>query len=83
MNDVSKLKKPSWKTKRFWLNLIVLACASIDMFTGYIRELLPGKEGAAILMLIGGANLFFQIRYSKRFNSAVEKGDIILPEDQT
>lgn len=79
---VSRIVKPIWKTKRFWMNATVGIFAMIDYSTGIVRELLPGKEGAVVLLVVGFLNVMFQTRSNRRVRRAVDDGDIIVREDR-
>lgn len=78
---MAKLIKPIYTTKRFWLNLTLGSLAMLDYSTGAIRELLPGREGAVLLILIGFLNVFFQVRVNRRVRRAVDEGRISVNED--
>lgn len=79
---IKRLVKPLWKTKRFWMNAIVGIFAMIDYSTGIVRELLPGKEGAVVLLVVGFLNVFFQTRNNRRVRRAVDDGDIVMRDDR-
>ena len=82
LSNIQRITKPIWKTKRFWINATVGIFAMIDYSTGIVRELLPGKEGAIVLLVVGFLNVFFQGRNVRRVRSVVNDNDIITRDDR-
>ena len=81
-NDLQKVMAPIWKTKRFWLNLITLIASSADLYGGYIRELLPGKDGAAVMMLLSFTNMYLITTNAKRLKRVMDSGEITITEKE-
>jgi len=82
LSNIQRITKPIWKSKRFWINSTVGIFAMIDYSTGIVRELLPGKEGAVVLLVVGFLNVFFQGRNVRRVRSVVNDNDIITRDDR-
>ncbi len=81
--DLQRVLTPYWKTKRFWLNLVTLVASGADAYGGYIREILPGKDGAAVLMVLSFTNMYLIARNAASIKRTLENGDIVIADKES